>query len=230
MSNFFLQNSAIDIGNFELFKSGISNLIGIDKLKDHIFYKHESLYSLAILVEHLYTAKHDHEIQEIFRFLEQLTPCQKNILTEKDALEFCNSDINGFLGIDFSRLTIIDDKQIIGEESYMNWCYKFHNAPEDLIEEYQGKPSEKKIHLSDHHGKKELQDLCDRIKNSPYVVEMRSTDWGGKNFIRKIHHNGIIEIVLYKTNRQYALQVQTTGSNEQQTKLIAEILKERYDN
>ncbi|MGQ3087852.1 hypothetical protein, partial [Flavobacterium sp.] len=149
---------------------------------------------------------------------------------ENDALEFCKSDRNGFLGIDFSRLNIIENKQIIGEESYMNWCYKFHSTPEDLVEEYKGIAAEKKIHLADHHGKKELQDFCDRIKNSPYVVEMRSTDWGGKNFIRKIHSNGIIEIVLHKTDRQYALQVQTTGSNEQQTTLIAEMLKQRYDN
>ncbi|KAA6327642.1 hypothetical protein EZS27_023385 [termite gut metagenome] len=89
-------------------------------------------------------------------------------------------------------------------------------------------PDEKQIHLANHHGKAELQGSCDRLKHSPYVIEMRSTDWGGNQFIRKVQKDGSIEIVLTKTQRQYALWVQTTGRNYRETKEIAEKLKEKF--
>lgn len=89
-------------------------------------------------------------------------------------------------------------------------------------------PNNKKIHLADHHGKAELTTLCNLLKNSEYVVDMRSTDWGGKNFIRKTYPDGVIEIVMVKTARQYALWVQTTGRNLRETNKIAEILKDKY--
>ncbi len=90
-------------------------------------------------------------------------------------------------------------------------------------------PESKKIHLAgDHHGKAELQELCNQLKNNPYVEEMRSTYFGGKNFIRKTYPDGVIEIVLVKTARQYALWVQTTGRNLRETNKIAEILKDKY--
>jgi hypothetical protein len=89
-------------------------------------------------------------------------------------------------------------------------------------------PNEKDIHLSHHHGLKELQDLCNQLKNCPYVEEMRSTNWGGSKFIRKAHATGIIEIVLFKTERQYALSLKTTGRNLRETEAIAKILDERY--
>jgi hypothetical protein len=57
---------------------------------------------------------------------------------------------------------------------------------------------------------------------------MRSTNWGGNAFIRKVHKEGIIEIVLFKTERQYALLVKTTGRNLRETKAIAEILDGHY--
>jgi hypothetical protein len=89
-------------------------------------------------------------------------------------------------------------------------------------------PTNKKKHLAQHHGKSELTELCNRIKHSPYVIEMRSTDWGGKSFIRKTHADGVIEIVLHKTQREYALWVQTTGKNLRETNAIAEILEKKY--
>lgn len=90
------------------------------------------------------------------------------------------------------------------------------------------KPEDKKIHLADHHGKDDLRNLCNRIKDSVYVIEMRSTNWGGKKFIRKIHKDGVIEIVLVNSDREYALWVQTTGKNYRETKNISEYLEERY--
>jgi len=89
-------------------------------------------------------------------------------------------------------------------------------------------PDDKKIHLADHHGKDKLKELANQLKNSPYVVEMRSTNWKGKKFIRKIRKDGTIDIVLYKTDKGYALWVQTTGRNLRETKAIAQILDDRY--
>lgn len=89
-------------------------------------------------------------------------------------------------------------------------------------------PVDKKIHLADHHGKAELQELCNQLKLNPYVIEMRSTNWGGKKFIRKTYKDGVIEIVLTNSQKEYALWVQTTGTNLRETKAIADKLKERY--
>jgi hypothetical protein len=90
------------------------------------------------------------------------------------------------------------------------------------------KPTDKKIHLADHHGKKELDAFCNRLKKSTYVIAIRSTNWGGQNFIRKIGKDGSLEIVLVETQRQYALWVQTTGRNYRETEAIAKILEEDY--
>ncbi|WP_026755763.1 hypothetical protein [Sediminibacter sp. Hel_I_10] len=89
-------------------------------------------------------------------------------------------------------------------------------------------PGEKKIHFSDHHGKDELRAFADKLKLSPYVVEMRGTNWGGKKFIRKIYKDGTLEIVLTNSSRSYALWVQTTGRNMRETNAIAEILTTKY--
>ena len=90
------------------------------------------------------------------------------------------------------------------------------------------KIEDKKIHLASHHGKKELNKLCNRIKHNDFVIEMRSTNWGGKDFIRKINKDGVVEIVLVNSQREYALWVQTTGRNYRETKAIAEKLREKY--
>lgn len=90
-------------------------------------------------------------------------------------------------------------------------------------------PDTKNLHLADHHGQKELKALWAKLKNSPFVIEGRSTDWGGKRFIRKVEKNGVLEIVLVDSEKQYALWVQTTGTNLRETKAIAEILENRFD-
>lgn len=90
------------------------------------------------------------------------------------------------------------------------------------------KPDEKDIQLSDHHGKKELRAFCDKLKHNQYITSMRSTNWGGNTFIRKIHKNGVIEITLQNTDRKYALNIQTTGRNYRETEAIAQKIRERY--
>ena len=103
------------------------------------------------------------------------------------------------------------------------------NIRELILVETTLNPEDKIIRLADHHGKSELQELCAQIKYNPYVEEMYSTDWGGNRFIRKIFMNGIIKIVLYKTQRKYALKVKTTGRNLRETQKIAKILEEKFN-
>lgn len=97
-----------------------------------------------------------------------------------------------------------------------------------VLEETKIKIADKKRHIAPHHGTKELNELCDQLELNPYVEEMRSINWGGTKFIRKTTKEGFIEIVLYKTQRKYALLVKTTGRNKRETDAIAEILNERY--
>ena len=99
---------------------------------------------------------------------------------------------------------------------------------EIFLEKTTIEPDSKKYHFSHHHGTKELTNFWKRLKYSPYVIETRSTEWGGKKFIRKIDKTGVLEIVLTDSERQYALWVQTTGKNYRETRAIAEILKEDF--
>jgi hypothetical protein len=89
-------------------------------------------------------------------------------------------------------------------------------------------PNSKELHLSPHHGKKELSQFWRKLRNCPYVISAVSTDWGGREFVRKIDENGTIELVLTKSEREYAMKVQTTGRNQYETKKIAEILEREY--
>lgn len=231
MSSFFLNNNAINnVANYNEFKAGLLELIAINKQPSHSFYKHDSIYSLQILIDGLYTAKIGKDEQEIYRFLEQLTPCENLIETEADANTYCKSTINGFLGINFNAFPISENKVVRNNDEYKKWCFSFLTNNDFFLTKTPIAPAKKKVHLSDHHGKKELNELCDRIKNSPYVEEMQSTNWGGKKFIRNVDANGFIEIVLHKTDRQYALNVKTTGKDKLETEAIAEILRAKYDN
>ncbi|MEI7725542.1 MAG: hypothetical protein WCK09_10590 [Bacteroidota bacterium] len=90
-------------------------------------------------------------------------------------------------------------------------------------------PNDKDIHIADHHGKDELKSLWNKLKNNPYVVAGRSTDWGGRRFIRKFDRNGVVEIVLVASEREYALWVQTTGRSLRETKAIADALRDRFE-
>lgn len=99
---------------------------------------------------------------------------------------------------------------------------------EIVLEKTAIEPENKNYHFSHHHGIAELTNFWKKLKLSPFVIEARSTDWGGKKFIRKIDKTGVLEIVLTDSERQYALWVQTTGKNYRETKTIAELLKEEF--
>ncbi|MFN8208950.1 MAG: hypothetical protein U0T82_16310 [Bacteroidales bacterium] len=89
-------------------------------------------------------------------------------------------------------------------------------------------PNNKHFHLTAHHGQQELTDLWNRIKNSPFVIEGMSIEWGGNTFFKKPQRDGKVDIVHLKSDRRYAMQIQTTGRNLRETIEIAKRLAEQY--
>jgi hypothetical protein len=89
-------------------------------------------------------------------------------------------------------------------------------------------PSDKKFHLAAHHGQQELNEFWNRIKNSPLVIEGMSIEWGGNSFYKKPQRDGKVDIVHLKSDRRYAIQIQTTGRNLRETIEIAKRLEEQF--
>lgn len=227
MSNFFLSNTSLSTIGYQLFKKGILDLVLIEKKESHTFWKNCSIYNLSIITEELYTKISGQEEQEIYRFIEQqLKSCDVEINTEEEANTFCRSESNGFLGIDFTNVQLNVNKQIKNKTDYENWCYMFHSKPEELLIKSKNIAT---IHLADHHGKKELAEFSEKLKHCPYILKIQSTDWGGKKLIRKINPDNSVEIVLYWTEREYALKVFTTGRNLKETEIISKIILDKYN-
>lgn len=89
-------------------------------------------------------------------------------------------------------------------------------------------PNDKKFHFTGHHGQQELNEFWSKIKNSPFVVEGISIEWSGNSFYKKPQRDGKVDIVHLKSDRRYAMQIQTTGRNLRETIEIAKRLEEKY--
>ncbi|MCX2574077.1 hypothetical protein [Pedobacter sandarakinus] len=120
MSNFFLLNAAIDIPTYNEFKLGMSELIAIDKKKDHVFLKHQSIYNLNIF-EELFRTYGPVE-SAIIIFLEQHIASEVYVDTEEKARELDTSLPFAFTGINFLNQAIALQKQIVDDTSYQNFC------------------------------------------------------------------------------------------------------------
>lgn len=93
-------------------------------------------------------------------------------------------------------------------------------------------PEEKIIKLRDDHGKDVLQAFSNKLIKSPYVIGViNSLPFNSqlKRFIKTIHENGLVEVVLHWTDKGYGIAVQTTGRNLRETEAIATILEEEYN-
>jgi len=122
-------NEAINLNNFKEFKEGMLELVVIEKQKNDVFYKHDSIYELICYVE--LVTNYGQEEQEITRFIEQLSSCKTYIDSEEKALLFENKR-NAFLGINFSSTTISIEKQIFNDLSYKNWNFLILSKYEKL--------------------------------------------------------------------------------------------------
>lgn len=93
------------------------------------------------------------------------------------------------------------------------------------------RPEEKSIQLRKDHGIEILKHWAKRLVNNPYVEEIvNSLPFNSRttNSIKKVYDNGLIELVLTKTDAGYGMVVKTTGTNKKETVEIAGILLERY--
>jgi hypothetical protein len=92
-------------------------------------------------------------------------------------------------------------------------------------------PENKRIALRDDHGQDKLLDFSRRLVQSPYVVAVVNSlpyNPAAGNFIRRVHPDGKIELVLVWTDAGLGLVVQSTGRNLRETQAIAEILKDQF--
>jgi hypothetical protein len=120
MRNLFLVDRCVESLSFDEFKHGINELNTIDKLKSDTFNKgpradHYAHYS------RLYQ-EYCQENQALAKFIEQLRLCDQDIQTDEAANVYCNSPINGFLGIDFTSSELPLVKQIGSQTTYETWC------------------------------------------------------------------------------------------------------------
>ena len=113
MNNFFLLNEAIDVGDFDAFKIGMSELVALEKAADDLLMKHKSVYNLAIMNDLYSNFGYDEQI--ISTFIEQLSPTPNYIDDEVIFDAIYPNDTNGFLGIDFTGIPIPLDRQITNE-------------------------------------------------------------------------------------------------------------------
>jgi hypothetical protein len=132
MSNFFLLNEAIEFESFDFFLDGIYSLNSIEKKEFHHFRKHSSVYELKNYAKLFESYGQIEQLAVIF--IEQLSTSEKYINCEESAREFCGSEVNGFLGIDFSTNDIVAIKQISNDDDYKNWIYHYLSNIDKLKE------------------------------------------------------------------------------------------------
>lgn len=88
------------------------------------------------------------------------------------------------------------------------------------------RPEEKEKHLSQHHGKAELEPLTDKLLQSPFVVAVRSTGYRPHTRTAyEVDEQGNITCSLMKTDARYSLYVETTAMTKGQGQRVAEILQ-----
>ncbi|MEY8870271.1 hypothetical protein AB9K24_12250 [Meridianimaribacter flavus] len=124
MSDFFLINETLEVATYEIFKNGLLELNSIEKRGDHVFNKNSLIYNLDFYASLFSNYKQEEQV--IVKFLEQLTTIDEVINTEELANAYCGTDINGFLGIDYSRGVIKDQiKKVSCNDTYVIWISNY---------------------------------------------------------------------------------------------------------
>ncbi len=99
------------------------------------------------------------------------------------------------------------------------------------LERTDKKPEGKKIHLREDHGRDILMHAAKKLVNSPYVEEIiNSLPFNPKTTepVKSISDDGLVELVLTKTDKGYGMVIKTTGRNKKETEEIIKILVEKY--
>jgi putative component of toxin-antitoxin plasmid stabilization module len=132
MSKFFLNNQSLNINDFENFRSGVIQLMGIEKKQDHVFYRNESCYQIHHFTNNIFPNLHDIDIFNLYNFFAKLSPCDIEVQDEVAANNYCTSDKNGFLGIEFNGQIITAHKKVVDLDSYSNWIQFYQTNFEQL--------------------------------------------------------------------------------------------------
>jgi hypothetical protein len=89
----------------------------------------------------------------------------------------------------------------------------------------------KKVSLRDDHGKDTLEAFSRKLCQSPYVKEVVNSlpfNPHDRRSIRRVTSSGLIDFVLSWTDKGYGLCVQSTGTNEKETNIIAIHLEKEF--
>lgn len=132
MRHLFLIDESILYLDFQDFKKGLIELNAIERYSGDQFNKgpnviHSTNY--ANLYQNWSQAN-----QVLAKFIEQLSTCEENIQTEEDAKVYCNSEINGFFGSDFSQLNHPEDKTIVDQSTYDIWSFRYSTKLNQLAQ------------------------------------------------------------------------------------------------
>lgn len=172
----------------------------------------------------------------------------ENIIPKQECLGLTSAYLSETLAISFqsspawlkNTLKIIIERENNVSEDKVNHVYSKECFSQDSIADFvesisilnlvetKINPRDKTFHLTAHHGQQELNELWNRIKNSPFVIEGMSIEWGGNSFYKKPQRDGKVDIVHLKSDRRYSIQIQTTGRNLRETIEIAKRLEEQY--
>lgn len=199
MINFFLLNAAINLTNLNAFKNGMSELMLIEKVEDHQFRKHHSIWNLPIFLQ-LFNQYGQAE-QAIIGYLEQLSSCENYIQNEQDAIFFFGNSINAFLGIAFGGTGISIEKQITNKESYERWCYSqltnIEKLKKELISFSISKNFEKSFDNLHHNAQasiiEEFKKARKRNLKTPYFPDTKII----KDVTKESHKCKVLELRVY---------------------------------
>lgn len=161
---------------------------------------------------------------------------------EKVAISLSTHDCWNTTEIVFKE--IINDELETKDVSVKNISDESHLSLESIKNElmYSGKlelkkrskvPNDDDITLSgDHHGNDTLKAFAKKIFKNEYVeCVINNIEFKPKaiKFIKTIHNDGKIELVLHWEDAGYGMIIQTTGRNYRETETIANILKDEFD-
>ncbi|MBF0557494.1 MAG: hypothetical protein HQL08_01805 [Nitrospirae bacterium] len=93
-------------------------------------------------------------------------------------------------------------------------------------------PRVKNIHFRDDHGTDVLRAFANRLVNSRHVLAIINSlpfNREVSRLIKKVNPDGKIEIVLHWDDRGLGMVIQTTGRNMRETRRIAELIEDEYD-
>lgn len=92
-------------------------------------------------------------------------------------------------------------------------------------------PHEKSIELRDDHGKKELKEHAELLRQHENVEAILTSlpfKPRSRNYIDNITDDGLVDVVLWWEDAGYSMRVKTTGRNASETREIARLLKEKF--